>query len=97
MNNYLAKPVKPNTLKALLESYLSKADGASILPERPKAGTPDTSAETVIHNQAATNGAAVAETTKDVDAAENMMIKESEPAGEKTVDGDEANIDRCNK
>lgn len=24
MNNYLAKPVKPNTLKALLESYLSK-------------------------------------------------------------------------
>jgi DNA-binding response OmpR family regulator len=24
MNNYLAKPVKPNTLKALLNSYLSK-------------------------------------------------------------------------
>lgn len=24
MNNYLAKPVKPNTLKALLESYLQK-------------------------------------------------------------------------
>jgi YesN/AraC family two-component response regulator len=24
MNNYLAKPVKPNTLKALLESYISK-------------------------------------------------------------------------
>jgi hypothetical protein len=26
MNNYLAKPVKPNTLKALLESYLSKPE-----------------------------------------------------------------------
>ncbi|KAF2742680.1 hypothetical protein M011DRAFT_432568 [Sporormia fimetaria CBS 119925] len=30
MNNYLAKPVKPNTLKALLESYLSKEHGDGV-------------------------------------------------------------------
>jgi hypothetical protein len=47
MNNYLAKPVKPNTLKALLESYLpqNNAPGPHIEitkpPSRTSAGTLD--------------------------------------------------------
>lgn len=32
MNNYLAKPVRAQTLKALLESYLSKAEEAAEIP-----------------------------------------------------------------
>ena len=32
MNNYLAKPVRAQTLKALLESYLSKPDGEETMP-----------------------------------------------------------------
>lgn len=32
MNNYLAKPVRAQTLKALLESYLSKQDDGKEIP-----------------------------------------------------------------
>jgi hypothetical protein len=77
MNNYLAKPVKPNTLKALLESYLSKEDGGT--PERPKTDAPDTSAVKDKSDQATTNGATAEKTSKDRETTEKTTKDVEEP------------------
>jgi YesN/AraC family two-component response regulator len=55
MNNYLAKPVKQSTLKALLESYLSKGDGDAV-SERQKSDDADARKKRNESNRDTANG-----------------------------------------
>jgi signal transduction histidine kinase/predicted ATPase/CheY-like chemotaxis protein/serine/threonine protein kinase len=77
MNNYLAKPVKPNTLKALLESYLSQESADD--PPRQRTTSEiegrkelaDDQTQENAQNDGAPADAAAKENTQDSDAHSN--------------------------